>query len=502
MKSVLVILGLLSLATPTIGLPFQSQPGSPSLPDTPAGTATQRLLTVLEQGHAEREAFVRSEFTDRILADKPAADWIRYLDRLAEQSGGFDLIAISPDSDPTFLVMDVRAKKVSRFGRLIVAVAGRTQPGKIADVFFMQTRDPANVAADMWPMDKLPLEQVPVEIDRRVQRLAEEDLFSGVVLVARGDEVVYHKAFNFANAGTKALNRLDTRFNLGSIDKMFTGIAIGQLVERRRLSLDDTVANLLPDFPNRAVAEKLTVRQLLTHSSGLGDFFGPHYAAIRERLRSHRDYFPLIASDSLAFEPGTRFRYSNSGYVLLGAIIESVSGKDYFDYVRDNVFAPAGMVNTGSPALDERLPNRATGYFYSLLDPLGVEVRVSNERSIAFKGNGAGGGYSTALDLFRFSRALAAHRLLAPGTVSEFTQPRIEITGYPRSNAKYAFGFIVEDCGGKQLVGNSGGGIGSGVDSHLRWFADGAWTIVVLTNYDPPIGGDFAWGLCEFLARQ
>ncbi len=499
--AVIVLLALVFIAS-TIASESPPRAGGAALPDTPAGNATRRLLAVLEQGSAERESFVGSEFTDRALADMPAAEWARYLDRLAEQSGGFDLISIEPDSTPSFLVMDVRAKKADRFGRLLVATARRTQPGRIADVTMLQARDPAKVAQDAWPSGKVALEAVAREIDRRVQRLADEDLFSGVVLVARGDEVLYHKAFNFADAATKTPNRLDTRFNLASMDKMFTAVAIGQLVEQKKLSLDDTVAKLLPDFPNRGVAEKVTVRHLLTHSSGLGDFFGPRYNAERERLRLHRDYFPLIASDSLAFEPGAQFSYSNSGFVLLGAIVESVSGEDYYEYVGRHVFAPAEMTNSGSPALDEPIPNRATGYFHALQDPLCVEARTSNENAIGFKGNGAGGGYSTAIDLFRFSRALAANRLLAPETVATFTTPRLEIAGFPRPNAWYAYGFIVEDCGGKRLIGHGGGGLKSGVSSDGHWLAEGDWTVVVLTNYDPPISDEFNWGLCEFLARQ
>jgi hypothetical protein len=106
------------------------------------------------------------------------------------------------------------------------------------------------------------------------------------------------------------------------------------------------------------------------------------------------------------------------------------------------------------------------------------------------------------MDLFRFTQALEANRLIAAETVSTFTTPRIDIAGFPRPNARYAYGFIVEECGGKQIIGNGGGGPKSGVSSNLHWFADGSWTVVVLTNYDPPIGDDFAWSLCEFLARQ
>jgi CubicO group peptidase (beta-lactamase class C family) len=147
------------------------------------------------------------------------------------------------------------------------------------------------------------------------------------------------------------------------------------------------------------------------------------------------------------------------------------------------------------------MPNRATGYARLLDDPLGVEPRRANIMTIAYRGNGAGGGYATAEDLFRFVRALRANRLLEPESTELFTTPKVDFPGTPHPE-KYAFGFSVGECGGKRTIGHAGGGPNSGVSSNLYAFADGSWTIVVLTNYDPPVGDDFAWGLCEFLARQ
>jgi hypothetical protein len=155
----------------------------------------------------------------------------------------------------------------------------------------------------------------------------------------------------------------------------------------------------------------------------------------------------------------------------------------------------------GYPTLAEASPHRAVGYARGTDDPLGVEPRRPNDDVIAFKGNGAGGAYASARDVFAFVRALREHRLMNAEMTELFTAPKIDFPGTPHPE-KYGFGFANGECGGKRTMGHGGGGPNSGVSATLYAFADGSWTIVVLTNYDPPAGDDFAWGLCQFLARH
>ena len=335
----------------------------------------------------------------------------------------------------------------------------------------------------------------------RAKRLAEEDLLSGVVLVAKRGTPVYLKAFGQAEKSFRVPNATDTRFHLASAGKMFTAVAIGQLTDTRTLSLDDTLARWLPEFPNRAAARRITIRHLLGHTSGLGDIFGPDYARERTRYVRAADYFPLIAKEPPAFEPGARFRYSNGGYVLLGAIVERASGMAFEEYLRVRIFEPAGMTGAGIFALDAVVPNRATGYANGADDPLGLEPRRSNIMTIGNLGNGAGGSYASAPDMLAFSRALLGHRVLSPATTAMFTAPKMDFAGSPRPE-RYGYGFSVRECGGRLVIGHGGGGPNSGISATFLTFADGSWTIAVLTNYDPPVGDDFAHGLCEFLARQ
>src|SRR5262249_52742480 len=160
--------------------------------------------------------------------------------------------------------------------------------------------------------------------------------------VAKGERPIFHQAYGFANQDFQVPNRLDTKFHLGSMDKMFTSVAVAQLVESGKLNFHDKLEKILPDYPNREVALKITIEQLLMHRAGLADIFKLAFYEPRERYRSPRDYFPLFANESLRFEPGSRWSYSNAGYVVLGAVIEKIAGKSYFDYVGKNIFEPAG----------------------------------------------------------------------------------------------------------------------------------------------------------------
>src|SRR2546421_5654357 len=229
----------------------------------------------------------------------------------------------------------------------------------------------------------------------------DKNKFSGVVLLAENGKPVLVQAYGFTDATKTTPNRTDTKFNLGSINKIFTQVAIGQLAAAGKLSVDDTVRKHLPDYPS-PVADKITIQQLIEHRSGLGDFFGPEFmAAPPSKIRKLSDYLPLFANKPLLFEPGTEQRYSNAGYIVLGLIVERLSGQSYYDYVREHIFKPAGMNDTDSYQIDENVPNRARGI-------------TKRGDQMPGRGSSAGGGYSTAPDLLRFAKALSGNKLLAP----------------------------------------------------------------------------------------
>ena len=250
-------------------------------------------------------------------------------------------------------------------------------------------------------------------------RMSEADEFSGAALVAKDGRVIFKKAWGQADHATGTPNRTDTKFNLASAGKMFTSVAVLQLAQAGKLSLDDTVGQHLPEYANKDVREKVTIRQLLSHKSGLGEMFNAKYKAERENLRTVKAFVSLFENDPLQFKPGTRYSYSNAGFCLLGAIVEKVSGEDYYQYLDKHVFEPAGMHDTGAFETDKPIDNVAIGYTRDgATTPEELRARRDNIKLHVVKGSPAGGGFSTVEDLQRFAAALLGKRLLN----DEYTQ--------------------------------------------------------------------------------
>ncbi|HLL69802.1 MAG TPA: serine hydrolase domain-containing protein [Pyrinomonadaceae bacterium] len=320
------------------------------------------------------------------------------------------------------------------------------------------------------------------ELEAALERAVAADTFSGAVLVARNGAPVFKKAYGMANREKQVANRTDTKFNLGSMNKMFTSVAIAQLAERGRLSYDDTIAKHLPDYPNREVAAKVTIHQLLTHTSGLGNYMTPAWMEKRGEIKTAAELLPYFAGEPLKFAPGTGWQYSNAGFVVLGLVVEKLSGQSYFDYVRTHIFKPAGMSDTDSYERTSEVANRATGYTRAGVDgrPAGRDApRQPNTLHMPFKGSPAGGGYSTLDDLLKFDRALRTHKLLSAKFTDLITTGKVDAPF-----GKYAYGFGDHRVNGKRYVGHNGGA--PGVAAQFESYADTGYTIIVLANYDPP----------------
>jgi CubicO group peptidase (beta-lactamase class C family) len=260
-------------------------------------------------------------------------------------------------------------------------------------------------------------------------------------------------------------------------------VAIAQLAERGKLSFSDTVGKLISNYPNKVVAEKVTIDHLLTHTSGMGNYQNAAYAANLDQMKTSNDLMPLFVNDPPAFEPGTKWAYSNAGYALLGLIIEKVSGQNYFEYVKENIFKPAGMTNTDSYEKAQTVPNLAVGYTRmnesGRADP--STPRRANTSTRPAKGSAAGGGYSTVGDLLKFSIALQNHKLLSKKFTDIVMSGKVEAGG---PMGKYAYGFGDKVFNGRHIVGHNGGnpGIGANVDI----FPELGYAAIILTNYDPP----------------
>lgn len=331
-------------------------------------------------------------------------------------------------------------------------------------------------------------------------RMARANGFSGAMLFAENGRVIFSRAYGVADRKRRIPNTVRTRFGIGSLNKMFTAVAILQLVEAGKINLTASLATYLPDYPNRAVASKVTIHQLLTHTAGLPDvFYGDLLSDVldhRNELRTLADYVKRYGKLGLESKPGS-WAYSNYGFILLGVVIEKVTGQSYYDYVQQHVYAPAGMTSTGSPPYDQALPDRAIGYFMWPAPTASVPTTswVPNTNWLPYRGTPAGLGYSTVEDLARFARALLNHKLLD----SEHTELLITGEIRPRPTAggghnpdvsfgpgvKYAYGFEdARDASGNGWVGHGGGW--EGMMGDFRIYPKSGNVAVTLTNMFTP----------------
>jgi len=335
----------------------------------------------------------------------------------------------------------------------------------------MLLNEPPDLEAPTTPLTE---PEMLKELETYLDGLVTKDEFSGVVLVARGDKAVFRKAYGLASKEYNAPNRVDTRFNLGSINKFMTRICIERLAAKGALKLDDTIGKHLPDYPNKQAAEKVTIRQLLDMTSGIGDFFGEQYVATpKDQIRTLADYLSLFGHKPLLFEPGTNRQYSNGGYIVLGLIIEKASGQSYFDYVRDNIYRIAEMESTAHLEADVPTENVATGYTrqWGETDHPG-EPRRSNIYTRPARGSSAGGGYSTVADLLKLVLALKANKLLAAETSKSVSEQGIAIAGGA-----------------------------PGISAFLQTDPKADHVIAVLSNYDPPVAESVGHKIESLLRR-
>jgi D-alanyl-D-alanine carboxypeptidase len=293
------------------------------------------------------------------------------------------------------------------------------------------------------------------------------DEFSGCVLVAKNWVPIFRKAYGLACKRYNVPNRINTKFNLGSLNKLFTKVAIMQLAEQQKLSLENSISKYVPKYPSN-VAEKVTINHLLGHTSGMGDYFNDRFEASKYRLRTVDDFLNLFINDPLTFEPGTRTQYSNAGYVVLGKIVEVVSGQDYYDYVREHIYRKVGMNDSDHYELDASTPNLAMGY--TKISDTGNILegpRRNNIFSIGVKGSPAGGGYSTVNDMLQFGAALFNCKLLN----RKYTEPLIQPPHAQTTDEA------------KPRMFRAAGGA-AGIGTMFKICLDLGYASIILSNYD------------------
>ena len=466
LKPVLAIIAL-SLAVAGTALAKETA----KLPSTPAGKRVDAYLAAFNSGNEQ----TMREYMEKNVAPEALQQWsmeerLTVYRQMKEEMGGLTLRRVVETKENAVTVL-AQYRKGDWF-KLGFEFEPKGE-NKLLGIRIENTEPPPDPNLHL---PKLTEAQVLDSLEAYLTGEFKADEFSGTVLVVRGGRTVYEKAFGLASREYNIPNRADTKYNLGSINKFFTKIAIGQLVQEGKLSFDDALGKILPEYPNPNARQKVTIRHLLTMTSGIGDFFGEDYDATpKDRIRSIRDYLPLFTGKPLAFEPGTQRKCSNGGYVVLGAVIEKITGGSYYDYVREHVTKPAGMEDTDFFEADAPTPNLAMGY------TRGEEGRKdspwwNNIYTRPARGSSAGGGYSTAPDMLKFSQALKANKFLTPEYTDWLLNDR-----EPSRGGKHTKSGHKEGKGGLGIAGGA-----PGINAMLEMDLEREYTVIVLSNYDPP----------------
>lgn len=446
------------------------------LPEGYVGQRITELLAVVNSNDPERvRSFITNKCTDEFRDFAPMEDHQQVFQTVYDQSRGLEFYGIRKYEEERprgEIVVILRSELTQGWQAFVIGIEPKP-PHLLAGLQFAPARPPS----DLPPLAKLTNTQMGNELENFVLRLAQADAFSGTVLLAKDGRVLYKGAFGLASKRFNAPNKIDTKFNLGSMNKMFTGVAIGQLVQRGKLALDDPLSKFVStEWLPREITEKIKIKHLLTHTSGLGSYFNEAYMNSSKALfRELEDYKPLISGSTLAFEPGTDWQYSNTGMLMLGVVIESVTGQNYFAYIRDNIAKPAGMLNTDCYEMDRPVPNLAIGY--SREPSENGPPWTNNLYKHVIRGGPAGGGFSTVEDLLRFDIALRSHKLLDSKHTEMVWSNKPEL-----KSPDYGFGFGIGGQPGDRIVGHGGGF--PGISSNLDMFLDSGYTAVVMSNYD------------------
>lgn len=372
---------------------------------------------------------------------------------LRAETCGFDLARIENDSDETFSALLIQRCFPALF-RVSFSVA---ENGQTLEEFSLQP----------FAMSEARTLAATQDI---ADRLAALDAFAGSIIVAHDDEQPWtYAAGTFSRQDPRPITP-DTPMFLASAGKMFTAVGILQLVEKGEVRLEDPLSQYLPDYPNREMS-KVTIRQLLSHRGGTGEdgILRREDAANRARVRTIDDFIALNGQRAPDFPPGSKADYSNYGFILLGAVIERVSGQTYPDFIQRNVFGPAGMTNASFPDR-EHIADVPVGYstfFESEPEP------IPNTDVLPWRGSAAGGGVASAKDMLRFFGALRSHVLLSADTLAMATVPGD--TGW------YGLGFIAQ-AGSRPLWGH--GGFSYGMSVAAQRFPEDKVTFICIAARD------------------
>ena len=453
MRTIIRAVSSLGLLLGTLAVPASGPLGAQAAAATPVALPAGRAGDAVRAYLAAIDAADSTAILAWLTRYDPEGDLVLRTNRqlgLARRTGGFILEGIVRSDDAA-----IDAVLLERKSNVQVRLELMLNAMNVADAFGLEPMTmhkeptPASATEAARP---LPHTELVSRLRTLMDSLSRADAFAGVVSLSRRGAPVFERAYGDANRTTRVKNTLETAFNLGSINKVFTATAVRQLAAAGRIALDSNLARAWPDYPNADVATRVTITQILQHAAGIsGNIFALPGLAPTD-VRHNRQVLAAISSAPLAFAPGARQQYSNAGYVLLGGLIERVSGEDYYAYVQRHIFAPAGMTRTAHYALDSLPARTAIGYSRGGRPAAGSTAPLtSNATTLPGRGSAAGGGYSTVGDLKKFIAALRA------GTIA----------GGPPAG-----------------LGIAGGS--PGVNAVIEGELPGGYDLIVLANLDPP----------------
>jgi CubicO group peptidase (beta-lactamase class C family) len=439
--------------------------------DKPAALPGERraeaFLKILSAPAAEQRTFVQDNFTQTAIEQRGLESLVQFLSRVREDLGTAPPRSVRALGDR----VEFGIRKADGDNLRFTVMLGPPPESKIEGFTLMPGEA---VESDAPKLDE-PVPDEPVlavaesELPKAIASLMDRQKakgFTGAVIVARKGKPLFAQAYGEADRASHRANTLDTPFNLASLNKMFTAVLVAQLQEQGKLTFADKVGKFLPDWPQADVRDKVSIDNLLTHTSGLGMYWGPMHDAKAATLDTAAEYGELFRDDAPAAEPDKRFQHSNNGYVLLGLIAERLTGKDYYALVRERIYRPAGMRHSDHYLSTDTESGFALGY-----DASGKPTTPD----MALRGSPAGGGYASANDLLRFATALEDGRLLNKATLAKMTAGDARMS----EDMAYGYGFGVSR-GKEKHYGHTGGT--PGTDASFEVFPESGYVVIVLSN--------------------
>jgi len=470
---VFVLLFSLALVGPSA---FARQAAAPDfkdktvLPEGQKGARVRSLIEVINSGEPDRvKRFLDQECTGEFRGIVPMEEHLSAFLGFLRDTDGIEFYSVrtyTPER-PDETVVIVKDRSLGSFWGLSFRF-GESPKFPVAGIGFDSARPPVGLSEP--PLTE---KEAVDEIRALMAGLNKRRWFSGALLIAKGSDVLLTEVGGEASKAFHVPNNIDTKFNLGSMNKMFTATAVARLVEAGKLSFDDPISRYVDEtWLPKSVTDKITVRHLITHTSGLGSYFNKTYVkSSRDLFRTLDDYKPLIKDDKPAFTPGEKFQYSNTGMFLLGVVIEKLTGEDYFEHIRKAIYGPAGMTSSDCYEMDHPVENLAIGYSPDFSSPYKWQ---NNLYKHVLKGGPAGGGFSTVKDLHKFALALLAGKLVS--------KSMRETMWTDFKGANYGYGFAVAQGPGGKVVGHSGGF--DGINSRLDIYVDTGYIVAVMSNIE------------------